>query len=177
MPALPVIAYAVSAAATIGSAVMANKASKDAQSNAQAVGQYNAQVDRADAQQIDLNTQANIAAMRRDAATYMSRQAAAYAGAGIVANTGSALQTQVATAGRFALREQQAFVDAGAQEQKLELAAQEGIRESTAQGEEYALEGEAAVMNGASKLVSGLYSGYKDGVFNFGTNNLSQGLT
>ena len=179
MPAVPIIALAASAAATGYSVITAKKASDAAAANDQATAQYNAKVDQQQAQQLNVNTQTNIEGMRRDASVYMSRQAAAYAGAGIVANTGSALAVQVATAGKFAMREQQAWADSQAQEQLLAGGAAEGVREGDAAATAANSQGIAAMINGASKLSSTLYGGYQSGVFSFGStgsNDLSAGL-
>jgi len=163
------VALAVVAAVEIGTTVastIAQKQATDAAANAATqTAAYNAKVDAADAAQIDSNTQANIAAMRRDASVYMSRQASAYARGGIVANTGSALATEAATAGRFAMKEQQTWNDANAREEGLASQAAAGVAEGTAQANEYHLEGISDIMSGASKVASQAYGAYEGGAF------------
>ena len=177
MPVVPAIPYILSAAATVGSMAMTKKAADSTAANDIATAKYNAAVDIQDSQQLDLNTQQNIAAMRKDASVYMSRMASAYVGAGIVANTGSALATQVAAAGKFAMREQQAWIDSQAQEQRLAAGAAEGVREGVAAATGAEDQGIASMIKGASQLGSTLYNGWQTGAFNFGSNNLSAGLT
>jgi len=182
MAATTLVSVGLSVASTIEQKKAANKAA----GTATQVANYNASLDRSEAQQIDLDTQTNIDGLRRDASTYMSRQVSSYVGAGVMANTGSPLVVQAATAGRFAMREQQMWADSQAKEQRLESAAQAGIAEGAAQADQYHMQGTAAILSGASKVASQLYGGYQGGAFSSGggtpgvvgtgTTNLSAGL-
>jgi hypothetical protein len=164
----------------------AKKADSAAASTSTQIAQYNANVDAADSAQIDEDTQQNIDNMRSDAATYMSRQQTAFVSSGVVGNTGSALAVRAATAGQFAMKEQQAWQDSQAKEETLASEAQAGIAEGAAQADQYDLEGQAAVLSGASKVAGQLYSYNQQGLFgssspNAGgvspsTNNLSNQL-
>lgn len=168
MPAVAIIPWAIAAAATATTAyatVESKKASDSAASTAVQVAQYNQKLDQAQSDQLDFDTQANIDSMRRDAATYMSRQASAYAGSGIVANSGSALAVQATTAGREAMREQQTWTDSQAKEQQLASAGQAGIAEGESQADADHYAGIAAVMNGAGKIAGQVGGDYQDGLF------------
>ncbi len=188
MPYVTVITYAVEAIAAAGavySAVEANRASRSAAATSIATADYNARVDRADAAQIDLDARANIEAMRKDASVYMSRQAASYAGAGVSADSGSPLAVQAVTAGRFVMRQQQAYLEAEAKQRRYYSAAKAGIAESAAQAEAYRMQGTAALLNGAGRVASMVGGAYQSGMFGGGgtpgglsptTNNLSAGL-
>lgn len=171
----------VSTAATIGataySTIQQKRAADAAARTSEDVAQYNAKLDRADATQIELDTQANIAALRRDASTYMSRQTTAYVAAGVRADTGSPLVARAVTAGRYEMKAQQMWADANARAERLESQAQAGIRQGEAQADQFHLQGVAAVMSGASRVAGQLYGAYRGGDFaGTGTNDLSAGL-
>jgi hypothetical protein len=102
MPVPLIVMAAVSVASTVASTIQQKKAADAAARTATQVADYNAKLDRSEAAQIDLDSLENVRALRRDAATYMSRQALAYVGSGVMANTGSPLAVRAATAGRFA---------------------------------------------------------------------------
>jgi hypothetical protein len=177
MPVALVVVAAVEIAATVAQTVMQKQAANAAARTATAVADYNNKVDLSQAAQIDFDAQANIAAMRRDAATYMSRQANAYAGNGIIANKGSALAVQAMTAGRFAMKEQQAWNDAQAKESYLASEGQAGIAEGQSQAEQDNLTGVADVMGGAGKVAGELGSAYAGGAFGKGGSNTSTALS
>ena len=185
MPVVAAIPYVVAAAATtvVYSTVEQKRAANAAAATDTAVAGYNAKVDLADADQIDMDTQANLASMRKDASVYLSRQAAAYAGAGVRTDTGSPLVVQAATAGRFAMQQQQLYTNAQAKEQRLASSAKAGIAEGQAAADSAHMQGVAAVLNGAGKVASQLGGAYNQGLFSggsaavgTGTTNLSAGL-
>lgn len=163
MPVALIAVAAVSIAATAVSTYEQKKAADTAATTATTIAGYNASLDREQAQQVDLDTDQNIDNLRQDAAVYMSRQNSAYARNGIVANTGSALAVEAATAGKFAMREQQMYNDSQAKQQMLESEAQAGIYEGEAQAEEYHDQGTADVIAGAGKVASSLYGAYTGG--------------
>ena len=189
---------AVSAAATVAQTVVsvnaANSAARDSKSAAnqaaadtQAVAGYNARVDRANEEQVALDSKANIDAMRKDASVYLSRQRASFAGAGVMADSGSPLAVQVATAGQLALREQQAHTAANAEMQRIESSAKAGIASGDSQAAAYKIEGDArarayhaeatgAILGGAAKLFGTAAGAYNAGMFGTGTSDLSSSL-
>jgi len=168
MPVPLIIIAAVSVAGEVAATAEQKKATDSAANTAKQTAQYNANLDKSEANQLDIDAQANIQAMRRDAAGYMSRQASSYARAGVIANTGSALAVQATTAGRFAMQEQNSWLKAQAKEQGLASAGAAGIAEGAAQADQDHLEGIADVMNGASKVAGTIASAYAGGAFNFG---------
>ena len=177
MPVVIGAALVVAAGATVYSAVEQKKAADSAAATSTAVAGYNARLDRAESEQLDLDTQANIAAMRKDAATYMSRQTSAYAASGVMANTGSPLVARAATAGALELQMQQKWTDLNAHKEMLESKAQAGVAEGQAQADQYHMQGTAAVMNGAAKVASMAASAYGAGVFGSAGSNTSTALS
>lgn len=181
MPVALIVVAAVSVAAEVAQTTEQKKASDAAANNAKTVAGYNAAVDQQESNQLDLDSQANIQAMRRDAASYMSRQQTAYAASGVMADSGSALAVRAATAGRFAMKEQQAWADANAKEQHLAAEGQAGVAEGDYQAQQDHMEGVADVMGGAAKVASEAGSAYSGGAGQelsnvFGGNNVSSGL-
>jgi hypothetical protein len=168
MPVIPIAALAISVGATVASSGMAKKASDAAANTATQTAAYNAKVDAAQSDQIDKDTIVNIQNMRKDAATYVSRQAAAYAGAGIVANKGSALAVQAATIGKTEMRAQNMWAESQAKEENLASAAAAGVAEGAAQADQYHMEGIADVLNGASKVATEVGGAYNQGLFKGG---------
>lgn len=192
------MALAVTALVATGvSAVQSYNASRSAASDAQnaansaaattqATADYNARVDRANEEQLSVDSAANIDAMRRDAKVYLSRQTAAYAGAGVSVDSGSPLAVRVSTAGQLALRESEAHRETNARLQGMESAAKAGVAEAQsqadairiqgqAQSDSYHRAGSAALLNGASRMLSSGYGAYQNGAFSFG-NNTKVGL-
>lgn len=178
-----VTATAVAAGATVYSTVQQKRAADAAARNSSAIGGYNAKVNQQESDQIDLNARENVRILRKDAATFMSRQASTYARAGVVANSGSALAVQVATAGRTAIQQQQLWTDAQARENRLASASIAGIYDAGAKADAYHSAGTAAVMGGAAKLATQIGGAAEAGYFGgpsttvgSGTNDLSAGL-
>lgn len=177
MPVALVVIAAVSVAASAAMTVEQKKAADAAAGNAKTVAGYNAALDKEEANQIDLDTTANVAAMRKDAAAYMSRQTAAYVGAGVMADSGSALAVRAATAGKMEMREQQAWNDSQAKEQHLAAEGAVGVAEGDYQANQDHMEGVAAVMGGAAKVASKLGSAYAGGAFGSAGSSTSTALT
>lgn len=177
MPIIPIASLVISAGSVIYSANLQRTAANAQAATATATADYNARVDLAQAEQTDLDARANIASMRRDASVYMSRQTAAFAAAGVRADTGSPLAVRAATAGRLAMREQQAYTDSQAKQQRLAASAKAGRAEGQAAADGYHMQATAAVLNGAGRVASQLGSAYQAGTFSgSGTNDLSAGL-
>ena len=142
-----------------------SKAAKAAAGVDTAVGQYNAQVDQAQAQQIDEDTVANIDTERQNNAVYLSRQAASYASAGVLSTTGSPLHAQVITAGRMEQQIQQQFVDANQREQNLFAQASEGVAYGAAQATADQAQGTVAELNGGAQIAGQAFNLYRSGAF------------
>lgn len=166
-----------------------------------ATANYNARVMRSEEEQVGIDSAANVRAMRKDAAVYMSRQRAAFAGSGIRVDSGSPLAVQVATAGQLALREAEAHRQAVAKMEgieaqrraslaeaqsrsqlglyeaktRAELTRYEGQKQAEgtrisgqAQSDAYHREGTAALLNGASRMLTTGYGLYTGGAFSGG---------
>lgn len=146
-------------------AVEQNKAAKNAASVDTAVAQYNAQSDKAQAQQIDLDTQVNIQTQRQNNAVYLSRQAASYAASGVLATTGSPLHAQVVTAGRMEQQVQQYYVNQQQREQELYAQAAEGVAYGAAAAESDRARGTIALIDGGAKISGQIFDAYMGGAF------------
>lgn len=164
-----VIAIGVSVGTTAYGAYRQNKAAKSAAQVDTATADYNAKLDESMAAQLDLDTQQNIRTERADDAAYLSRQAASYASAGVLSNTGSALDAQIMNAGRLEQRIQQQWVDSQQQQQKYYSAAAVGRLEGDAKATSDRALGTLALVNGGSKILSTLYGGYQSGAISFGS--------
>lgn len=177
MPVALIVVAAVAVAAEVAQTVEQKKASDAAANNAKTVAGYNAAVDNQESAQIDLDTQANITAMRKDAASYMSRQQTAFVASGVRADTGSALAVRAATAGKLEMHAQQAWADSQAKEQRLAAEGQAGIAEGDYQANQDHMEGVADVMGGAAKVASTIGSAYAGGAFGKAGSATSTALT
>jgi len=164
-PALPAIFAGASAVATGVGAYGQYRASKSAAAVDQAAAQYNANVDRAQAAQLDANTLQNIRTERAANQQYLSRQAASYASAGVLATSGSALEAQITNAGLLEQRIQQQYVDSQQRQQQLHAKAAIGIAEGQAQSQADRLSGTLALINGGARITSTLYSAGQSGAF------------
>lgn len=181
--AIAVTSLVLSGVSAVQNYNAANRAASDAQNAAnsaaattQATADYNARVDRANEEQLSADSAANIDAMRRDAKVYLSRQTAAYAGAGVSVDSGSPLAVRVSTAGALALREAEAHRETNARLQGIESAAKAGVAEGKsaadairiqgqAQADAYHRAGSAALLNGASRMLSAGAGLYQAGAF------------
>lgn len=181
MPAVPIIALAVSAGLAVSAVRKQKQAASEAADVSLATANYNQRLDESEAQQTDLDAQENARALRRDAAVYMSRQSAAYAASGVRVDSGSPLAVQAVTAGRFALKEAQIMSDARAREDRLRSAGAVGIDYGRSESDRYHMESSAAVMRGAASIVGSVFSAYQGGAFSnmagTRTSNLSSGLS
>lgn len=144
---------------------VAGDAADEAAANARAVAGYNAQVDKTKAQQIDLDTQANIQTERQNDKVYLSRGAASYASSGVLGTTGSPLGAQIVTAGRLEQRIQQQYTNSQQQQKELYAQASEGIATGNAQASYDETQGTIAQIDGGSKIAGTVFSAYQSGVF------------
>lgn len=162
---MPLALLAVSAAGTIYGAVQQHDAASRAGQLDTATANYNAKIDESEAAQLDLDAQQNIRTERQDAAVYLSRQASSYAAAGVLANTGSALDAQILNAGRFEQKIQQDWVNTNQQQKKLYASAKVGRLEGAAKRETDMASGQLALVNGGIKLTSTAIGAYNAGIF------------
>lgn len=143
--------------------------SKNAADNAAqvdtATAAYNDKYDISLAQQLDEDTQANITTERQEDNVYLSRQAASYAGAGVLATTGSALDSQITNAGRFEQRIQQQWVNSQQKQESYYSQGAVGIAAGAAQAESDRMTGSIALINAGAKIASTVASDYEGGVF------------
>ncbi len=147
---VPIVMLAATAAST---AMQASAAAKGA-ALAQSTAKYNANVDIANAQQLQLNAASNIRAQRAEDQAYRSKIRVAYAASGILSGTGSPMQVLATTAGRH---EQDIANYWNSTQQKSDRyygAAKEGIREGESQADLYHLQGAAAVVKGIGSIAS-----------------------
>ncbi len=162
---MPVAFLAVAAAATVYSAVEQNKAARNAAQVDRATADYNARFDEQMSKQADLDTQQNIKTERKEDAIYLSKQHASYAAAGVLANTGSALDAQLTNVGVMEQRHQQEQVNISQEQQRYAASARVGRLEGEARASADQAQGRIALINGVGKLSSMGYSAYSSGVF------------
>ena len=184
MPAVPVMAAigtamgaSAATAATVGTittmtagslalqgASMVSQARSGRQSAAlaEATAQHNAQIDIAQAQQLDLDTKANIRTMRAEDAVYTSRQKTAYAAAGVL-SSGSPLAVEATTVGRMEQRVQQAWVNSQQKQQELYSAAKVGQLYGRAQADAIRTQTTSAMLSGGAHLLSTAAGAYQSG--------------
>lgn len=160
------IALGISATATIYGTLQKKKAADAAAQVDQATANYNAKYDEALAKQLDLDTIQNIRTERANAAVYLSRQEAGYAGAGVLATSGSPLHAMITNAGRFEQRIQQDWVNSQQKQQQYYAAAKVGRLEGEAKASADRMQGTIALINGAAQLGGTLASAYGQGMFN-----------
>jgi len=141
------------------------KASRSAAAVDTATANYNANVDRAQAKQLDVNTLENIRSERLANEEYLSRQAASYANAGVLATSGSALHAQITNAGLLEQKIQQQYVDSQQRQQQLYAKAAIGQAEGAAQASSDRLAGTLALINGGAKMASMLAQDIQSGTF------------
>ena len=164
-PLLPAIFAGASAVATGVGAYEQYKGSKQAAAVDQSVANYNANVDRAQAKQLDVNTLENIRSERLANEEYLSRQAASYANAGVLATSGSALHAQITNAGLLEQKIQQQYVDSQQRQQQYYAKAAIGQAEGAAQASSDRLAGTLALINGGAKIAGTLYGASQSGAF------------
>ncbi len=165
---MAVAALAVSMAATAYSAYKQHQSAKSAASVDNATADYNAKVDRSQAEQLQLDTIQNIQTQRQNDQVYLSQQHAAYAAAGVLADSGSPLAAQITNAGRMEKQLQQEYTNSQQRQQQLYSSANIGRLEGAAQASADNARGTIALIDGGSRLAGQFYGGYTSGVFSLG---------
>lgn len=133
-----------------------------------ATAAFNARYDVTQAQQLDLDTLQNIRTDRQNGKVYLSKMDAAYASAGVLSNTGSALHAQVTTAGRLEQQIQQTYLDSQQKQQALYTKAQAGILAGDAQASSDRAAGTLALLTGGASIARFAFSAYQGGMFSGG---------
>lgn len=156
----------IAAGATVYGAVQSKEGADQAAQVDSATAAYNAKYDDSMAQQLDLDTLENIDTERQENAVYLSRTAVSYAGAGVLATTGSALDAQITDAGRMEQQIQQQYVNSQQKQESYYSQAAVGVAEGSAEASADRLTGSIALINGAGQLASEGLNDYEKGVFN-----------
>ena len=162
---MAVAALVVSTALTGYSAYKQHQAAKNAAAVDTATADYNAKVDEAQAQQLQLDTIQNIRTERENMAVYLSQQHAAYASAGVLADSGSPLAAQITNAGRMEKQLQQEYTDSQQRQKQLYSSARIGRLEGAARAEADRAQGTIALINGGANIAGQFYGAYNSGVF------------
>lgn len=163
MPVVPIMMVA-SVALQGASMIKQNQASKASAQLAKDTASFNSRVDMAEATQIEMDSDANTRAARRDAAVYTSRQRAAYASSGVL-NSGSALAVEVETAGRLEQRIQQERTNALREATKRESSARVGVMYGDAQASAIRRQNSVDMLRGGVGILSTVAQGYQAGAF------------
>ena len=163
-PALPAIFAGASAVATGISAYGQYKASRSAAAVDEATAQHNAQIDRVQANQLDLDTQQNIRTERQENSVYLSNQAASYAAAGVLSTSASPLHAQIVNAGRMEQKIQQEYVNSQQRQQSLYSQATLSIAEGQARAKADRNAGNLALIDGAAKMAGMAFMAFGGGL-------------
>ena len=155
------VPYIVEAVIAAGSAVEAKQVSARQAEVASQTASYNSKVDIANAQQLQLNADANIQKQRQDDAVYQSNQRAALAASGVLSGTGSPMELQATTAGREEQDIQTYYTSVQEKESQLYASAQEGVYEGQEQADIYHLQGAADIFKGIGDVAN-----YSDKAYN-----------
>jgi len=158
------IAIGLAAVAVIGtgySAIESSKAANTAASVDTATAAFNNKVD------IEM-------AERQDANTYLSREAAGYASSGVLANTGSALKSQITNVGRLTQKIQQDYTNSQIQQQQYYTQGLEGVAAGSAQASADQSTANLDLIQGGAQIAGAVFGDYEKGVFSFGGTTPSQ---
>lgn len=158
-------ALVIAGVGTAYSAVSSYQSARGAAVVDRATGVLNQRYDQALAQQLDLDTQENIRTDRAEAGVYLSRQHASYASAGVIADSGSALMTQIVNAGRFEKQVQQKWNTSTRQQEQYYSEGISGRLSSEARAVSVTKAGTIALVNGGAHLAGLAFSAYRTGVF------------
>jgi len=161
---MPVALAATAVVAQGVSAYGQYKASRSAAAVDIATAEHNAQIDRVQANQIDLDTQQNIRTQRQENAVYLSNQAASYAAAGVLSTSASPLHAQIVNAGRMEQKIQQEYVNAQQKQQSLYSQATIGIAEGQARAKADRTAGNLALIDGAAKMAGMAFMAFGGGL-------------
>lgn len=154
--AIVAVASVASAAASVYSGREQQIASNKQADAARQAADYNAKLDVANAQQLAMDSAANIQRQRSGNQAYLSKQLVAYAASGILSDTGSPLAVQATTAGRMEQDIQQYWTSVQQKESSLYASAQEGRYEGEETADIYHLQGTAALVSGIGRAVGTL---------------------
>jgi hypothetical protein len=154
--AIPYIIEAVAAAASTTVAVEASN--KQAEAATQAAD-YNAKLDVANANQLAMNANANIAKQRQQDQEYQSNQRAALAASGVLSGTGSPMALQATTAGRQEQDIQTYWTSVQEKESQLYSSAEEGVYEGQEEADIYHLQGAADIFKGVGSMTKDIGEG------------------
>lgn len=163
MPVVPVLLVA-SVAMQGASMAKQNKANKASAQLAKDSAGYNAKVDLAEAKQIELDSDSNIRAARKDAAVYTSRQEAAYATSGVLSG-GSPLLVEAESVGRMEQSIQQERVNSQREVSKRESAARIGVLYGDAQATAIKRQNSIDMLKGGVGILQTVAGGYQSGAF------------
>lgn len=141
------------------------KASDNAAQVDTSTAAFNMRYDVTQAQQLDLDTLQNIRTSRQAGKEYLSRMDAAYASAGVLSNTGSALHAQVTTAGRLEQQIQQAYLDSQQRQQSLYTKAKAGILVGDAEATADRAQGTLSLLTGGANIARYAFNSYQSGMF------------
>lgn len=164
IPLILAVAQEVMQAGGMGAQDTANRISE---ARTLAMGKYNAKLDNLDADQLEKDTDVNLALMRQKNKVYLSRQRAGYAANGIL-NTGSPLAVQAETAGRLEMGVKQEYINSRRKIDMLHSEADAGLRSSAATAQAYNIQNQAQRLNGGAALISSGYQAYQSGMFSGG---------
>ena len=145
---------AVAAGATIAGTVASAKAASQQASTAAQVASYNANVDIAQANQNDLNANANITAQRQKNNEQLSTARAAYAASGVLSDSGSPMEVLATSASRDEQNIQQYYAEQQESDQTQYEAAQLGVYQGAQEAEAYHLEGAGDIFSGIGSLAN-----------------------
>ncbi len=162
---MPLALAVVAVAGTVYGAVQSNRAARNAAKVDTATADYNARQDEALSAQLDLDTQQNVRTQRQENAVYLSKQHASYASAGVLANTGSALDTQLTNAGRMEQQIQQTWVNLNQKKQQFASSARVGRLEGEARAVADRSQGTLALVNGGASVARQLFGAQQSGIF------------
>lgn len=160
MPAVAIVGIAL----TIGSMAMQAKAASDAKKLALKTGNQNQQIDEQGARQLEINTEANIRAERKENDVYISRQQAAYSASGVL-SSGSPLDVEATTAGRLEQAVQQRWIDSQVQATNMRIQGAMGREYAGAQASAIQTQANIAMLKGGAQLASQAYGAYQSGAF------------
>lgn len=160
-PGYAAIPYIIEAVAAAASTTVAVEASNRQAAAAAQAADYNAAVDKANANQLAMNANANIQRQRQQDQEYQSNQRAALAASGVLSGTGSPMALQATTAGRQEQDIQTYWTSVQEKESQLYSSAAEGVYEGQEEADIYHLQGAADIFNGVGSVAGDLGKGYQ----------------
>lgn len=150
---MSVFAIGAGVAALTAATLEAVSSSKAATSAAK-MGDYNAKVDIANAQQTSLDAAQSVRNQRIQDQSFLSGQRASYAASGVLSGSGSAMAVEATTAGRMEQNIQQYWQNENAKINQDYASAQVGIYQGQEQAQTDHLEGAADIFKGIGSALS-----------------------